>query len=104
MAADLMLAFIASLAGAYTPSTVVNYISAVQAWHEVHGLRWSINEREAELLYKAARNLAPPTSKRPIREPYTLATIDAIRKHLDLTSPLHAAAFVCLTTTFFAVA
>lgn len=104
VAEDIMSAFIAHLAGAYAPSTVVNYVSAVQAWHDVHGLTWNINERETELLYKAARNLAPPTSKRPAREPYTLATIAAIRERLDLTTPLHAAVFACLTTTFFAAA
>ena len=74
-----MSAFISHLAGTYASSTVVSYVSAVQAWHAAHGLTWSINEREAELLYKAARNLAPPSSKRPAREPYTLATIAAIR-------------------------
>ena len=102
VAADIVLAFISHLAGAYAPSTVINYVSTVQAWHAIHGLSWSINEKEAELLYKAARNLALPTSKCPMREPYTLVTITTIREHLDLASPLHAAVFACLTTTFLA--
>ena len=93
VATDIMSTFIAHLAGAYAPSTVVNYVSTVQAWHEVHRLKWSINEWETELLYKVARNLAPSTSKRPMREPYTLATIATIQQHLDLTLPLHAVVF-----------
>ncbi|KAF8551266.1 hypothetical protein OG21DRAFT_1445479 [Imleria badia] len=104
VAADVMSTFISHLAGAYAASTVVNYVSAVQAWHTIHGLSWNINKREADLLYKAAHNLAPPTSKRPAREPYTVATIAAIQERLDLALPLHAAVFACLTTTFFAAA
>ena len=100
----MMSAFIAHLVGAYASSTVVNYVSMVQAWHAIHGLEWRINKREADLLYKAAWNLAPPTAKRPAREPYTLGTIASIRAQLDLMSPLHAAVFACLTTTFFAAA
>ena len=104
VAEDMMSAFIAHLAGAYTSSTVVNYVSVVQAWHAIHGLEWCINEREADLLYKATWNLAPPTAKWPAREPYTLGTIASIRTQLDLTSPLHMAVFTCLTTTFFTAA
>ncbi|KAF8549731.1 hypothetical protein OG21DRAFT_1447561 [Imleria badia] len=102
--ADVLSAFIAHLAGAYAASTVVNYVSAIQAWHLVHRLPWNINERETDLLYKAARSIAPPTSKRPPREPYTLDTLAAIKAQLDLSTPLHAAVFACLTSTFFAAA
>ena len=102
--ADIMSPFIGHLARAYAPSTVINYVSTVQAWHAVHGLTWNINEKETELLYKAVRNLAPPTSKCPKREPYTVTTITAIQEHLDLTLPLHTTVFACLTTTFFAAA
>ena len=45
-----------------------------------------------------------PTSKCPLREPYTLTTITAIRECLDLTLPLHATVFTCLTTMFFTAA
>ena len=99
-----MLAFIAHLAGVYAPSTVVNYVSTVQVWHTVHGLTWDINKKETELLYKAARNLVPPTSKCPEREPYTVMTIAAMWEHLDLALPLHAVVFAFLTTMFFTAA
>ena len=46
----------------------------------------------------------PPSSKRKPREPYTVDIIIAIRCHLDLDLPLHAAVFACLTTTFYATA
>ena len=104
VAEDVMSAFIAHLAGAYASSMVVNYVSAVQAWHAIHGLEWCINERKADLLYKATWNLAPPTAKQPAREPYTLGTIASIRVQLDFMFPLHVAVFMCLTTTFFTAA
>ncbi|KIK98421.1 hypothetical protein PAXRUDRAFT_55325, partial [Paxillus rubicundulus Ve08.2h10] len=37
-------------------------------------------------------------------EPYTVNMLIIIQSHLDLTSPLHAAVFVCLTTAFYAMA
>ncbi|KAF8798548.1 hypothetical protein BYT27DRAFT_7177580 [Phlegmacium glaucopus] len=48
--------------------------------------------------------LAPPSSKRPKRAPLTLATVISIAGKLDLATPLDAAVFACLTTTFFSAA
>jgi hypothetical protein len=101
---DILSSFISHLAGTYALLTVVNYMSAVQAWHAIHDLNWSINEKETELLYKAAWNLVLPTPKYPTQEPYTLSIIATIKEHLDLTLPLHVAVFACLTMTCFAAA
>ena len=46
----------------------------------------------------------PPQSKRAPREPYTVDTRVNIQNHLNLTSPLHAAVFTCLTMAFYATA
>lgn len=100
----LIAAFIASLAGLYAATTIRNYVSGVRAWHILHGVAWSMNEIEVEGLLKAASALAPSTSKRKQRQPFTVDYITAIRNSLDLDLPLHAAVFACLTTTFYAAA
>ena len=101
---SVIAAFISTLAGSYSGSAVTNYVSGIRAWHTIHGLDWSLNDNEADALLKAASSLAPPRSKRAPREPYTVDTLVTIRNHLDLTLPLHAAAFACLTTAFYATA
>lgn len=79
-------------------------MAGVQAWHNVHQLPWDINSNELANLIKASRTLAPPASKRPPRHPYTPAYITALRSVLDITLPLEAAVFACLTTCFFSCA
>ncbi|KAF9440164.1 hypothetical protein P691DRAFT_794044 [Macrolepiota fuliginosa MF-IS2] len=83
---DLLSDFVKSLAGVYSGSTVNNYLAGVRAWHQ-----------EMDVL-------APPSAKRPKREPYTIDYILAIRAFLNLSSPLHAAFYACLTTAFYATA
>lgn len=100
----LLASFIASLAGTYSGSTVANYFNSVHAWHTLHGLPWSLNTDETSALLKAAKLLAPPSSKRPPRKPYTVDTISRLHTHLNLNDPLEAAVFACLTTTFFSTA
>ncbi|KIK78840.1 hypothetical protein PAXRUDRAFT_162943 [Paxillus rubicundulus Ve08.2h10] len=101
---SIISAFISTLAGSYSGSTVSNYINSMRAWHTVHGLEWALNDNETDTLLKVASSLAPPQSKRPPREPYTINMLVSIRSHLDLTFPLHAAVFACLTTAFYATA
>ena len=48
--------------------------------------------------------LAPPSSKRPKRAPWTIAIIVALATKMDFTLPLDASVFACLTTTFFTAA
>ena len=98
----LLAAFISTLAGAYSGSTVSNYLNSVRAWHTLHSLNWALSDTETDALLKASSFLAPPSSKRPPREPYTVDVIIAICGQLDLLSPLHTATFACLTTTFYA--
>lgn len=57
-----------------------------------------------EALLKAAEALTPPASRRKKRRPYTIDYIVALRGHLNLDTPLDAAVYACLTTTFFAAA
>ena len=101
---DLISAFVVSMAGTYAAPTITNYINGVHNWHIVHGLPWDFVSAEASALLKAAKTLAPTSSKRPPRELYTIDNIIMIREQLSLTLPLDAAVFACLTTLFFATA
>ena len=48
--------------------------------------------------------LTPQTSKSKQRHPYTPNFIGALSHHLDLTNPLDAAVYACLTACFYASA
>ncbi|TEB24860.1 hypothetical protein FA13DRAFT_1906060 [Coprinellus micaceus] len=98
----MIAAFISDLAGTYASSTIRNYVFGVRAWHVLHGVRWDMRLEEIESLLKAAKRLAPPSSKRKKRQPFTVDYITTLRCGLNLENdPLHAAVFACLTTTFY---
>ncbi|KIK77581.1 hypothetical protein PAXRUDRAFT_17407 [Paxillus rubicundulus Ve08.2h10] len=82
------------------PSLISAFLST--AWHIIHSVGWSLVDNGINALLKATTSLAPPTSKRPPWEPFTIHTILLICNQLDLSLPLHAAVFACLTTTFYA--
>lgn len=100
----LLLAFISACAGLYSGATLDNYFYAVRAWHLIHGAPWLINTAESSLALTGAARLAPPSSKRPKRVPFTVDLIAKIHSALDMSLPLHAAVFACLTTAFFTIA
>jgi hypothetical protein len=97
-------AFITSLAGSYSGSTISNYVHGIRAWHILHGLEWRLNPLEMDAVLKGADRLAPPSSKRKKRQPYTPEFITSLRQHLRLDDPFDAAVFACLTTCFYAAA
>ncbi|KAG2107916.1 uncharacterized protein F5147DRAFT_773900 [Suillus discolor] len=96
----LILAFIAGCSGLYSGKSLENYFYAIRAWHLLHGQPWLANHDQCALALAGGKRLAPPTSKRPKRAPFTVDLLIAIRSTLDLTSPLHAAVYACLTTSF----
>jgi hypothetical protein len=49
-----MAVFIASMAGAYSGSTISNYVYGVRAWHTLHQLEWNLNPLEMDALLKGA--------------------------------------------------
>ena len=97
-------AFISSLAGTYSGSTIDNYVYGVWAWHILHGVRWQMDTAELEALLRVAEKSAPPSSRRKKRVPYTMDFILAVRRHLKLDQPQDAAVYSCLTTTFYMAA
>jgi hypothetical protein len=63
-----------------------------------------VSELEVEGLLKAAEKLMPPSSKRKKQQPYTIAFISALQGQLDIDSPLDAAVYTCLPSTFYGAA
>ena len=96
--------FIVSLAGSYSGSTISNYIHGIHAWHVLHGLEWRIHSLETDAALKGADRLAPPSSKRKKRQPYTTDFITMLRQQLKDEDPFDTAVFACLTTCFYAAA
>ncbi|THH11637.1 hypothetical protein EW146_g7975 [Bondarzewia mesenterica] len=101
---DLLLAFLATLSGSYSASTLSNYLSGVRAWHLLHGLSWLVNADSTTILMHSAAVLAPPSSKRKPRSPYTTDFLVNMRQQLNLSLPLDAAVWACTTSLFYGVA
>ena len=99
----LLSTFVSTLAGSYSGKAISNYLYGVRAWHILHGLAWRPNETEMEILLKAAANVAPETSKRKKRRPYTIDFITKLKENMNMEEPLDAAVFACLTTCFYAM-
>jgi hypothetical protein len=98
-----ILTFISSCAGSYSGKTLANYVYAVRAWHTLHGQPWKMQHEELKAALDGAMVLTPASSKRAKREPFTIDLILSIRSHLDLISPLDAAVYACLTSTFYSL-
>ena len=99
-----MLTFISCCAGSYSGGTLANYSYAIRAWHLLHGAPWRMNPPEMKAALDGAALLAPPSSRKPKRSPLTIQIIAAIATQMDLSKPLDAAVYACLTTTFFSAA
>ncbi|GBE89617.1 hypothetical protein SCP_1602800 [Sparassis crispa] len=100
----LMLTFLSCCAGSYSGKTLANYFYTIRAWHTLHGQHWKMPQAEMKAALDGAAVLAPPSSKREKRIPFTVEFIILIRSVLDLSLPLDAAVYACLTTTFFCAA
>jgi hypothetical protein len=104
VSSTLLLAFLSSCTGSYSGSSLANYAAGLKAWHLLHGQPWVVQANELKGILDGATALAPLSSKRPKREPFTPAIINSIRENLDLDDPRDAAIFACVTTTFYSVA
>ncbi|PPQ87104.1 hypothetical protein CVT24_010906 [Panaeolus cyanescens] len=101
--APLLLDFLTACAGVYAGSSVKNYAYGLRAWHTVHALTWSVDEVQLQAALSAAEKLAPPSSRREKRAPVTVDYLVLLAPHFDLSAPLDAAVFACLTTVFWSL-
>ncbi|TFY50102.1 hypothetical protein EVG20_g11716, partial [Dentipellis fragilis] len=101
---DILTTFLAGLAGIYAKSTITNYFAGIRAWHLLHRQPWHFDAARLDLLIRGAIALAPPTSKRPPRDPYTIQDLLAIHRQLRLEQPLDAAVWAAATSLFYGIA
>ncbi|TFY68113.1 hypothetical protein EVJ58_g1196 [Rhodofomes roseus] len=76
----------------------------IRAWHILHGVPWSRDKDQLDTLLRGASKLAPSSTRRSLRQPYTREYLSALRPHLDLKDPMDAAVWGVLTVAFFAIA
>ncbi|THH15791.1 hypothetical protein EUX98_g9406, partial [Antrodiella citrinella] len=101
---DLMLSFVSTLAGIYSGLAIRNYVSGVRAWHILHRLSWDLDQLAMDTIIKGVTSIAPASSKRPLRQPVTIATLLTIRENLNLQDGRDAAIWACATCLFYGVA
>ncbi|KAH8997874.1 hypothetical protein EDB86DRAFT_2913778 [Lactarius hatsudake] len=101
---DLLSAFVAHMATAYSGKTISGYLSGIRAWHILHSVPWALEKNEMDTMLRAACKLTPSTSKVKPRLPYTPDFIIEVGKQLNPEEPLDAAVFACLTCCFYASA
>ncbi|EIW74856.1 hypothetical protein CONPUDRAFT_159627 [Coniophora puteana RWD-64-598 SS2] len=99
----LLLSFLATCAGSYSRSSLANFAAGLRAWHVLHLQPWLISPPELKAILDGAAHFAPASSTRPRRAPFTTAVLDRVKNALDLTTPLDAAVFACITTIFYSV-
>lgn len=85
----LLLSFIANCAGLYSGKTLETYF---------------YGGAQVSAALQGAARLAPPMSKQSKHNPFTIACLKHICSALDLSSPLDAAVYACLVTSFFSLA
>jgi len=100
----ILQAFISTMAGAFSHTTISNYMYGIQAWHIHHSIPWNAPLIDLHTLLNAMRHLVPISSTRPRHEPYMVATIVSLHAHLDLSSPANATIFTCLMMAFYSIA
>ncbi|KAG2066436.1 hypothetical protein BDR04DRAFT_1129987 [Suillus decipiens] len=71
------------------------------SWHLLHGQPWLVNQAQASLTLEGAKHLALARSTCPKQAPFTIELLLTIHSYLDLSTPLHAAIYSCLTMSFF---
>ncbi|KAF7986134.1 hypothetical protein HWV62_38490 [Athelia sp. TMB] len=98
-----MSMFIASCAGSYSGSALANYTCSVRAWHIIHGTDWNMDQQVKATLEGAVR-LASSVSKKALRAPMTIATLETLNRILDSSQPLDVAVRAALNVMFYSLA
>lgn len=51
---ELLCVFLAKLAGSYFISALTNYLTGIQAWHQLHRLLWQLDTTQQQLMIRGA--------------------------------------------------
>ena len=101
---SVMIAFASACTGSYSGGTISGYISGIRAWHGVHSVAWCVNDEDIARIARGSKAHEPDSSKRRKRDPFTRGLLALICAQLDLSRPLDAAVWACITTAFYGVA
>ena len=96
----VLCAFAASSIGKYGSSTSRARLSALKAWHITHNIEWKGSPRLRYVL-NGVHNIAPKSSKRPLRPPINVRMLAELVSTLDLDSPFDSAVAACATVAFW---
>jgi hypothetical protein len=100
----VLASFISNLIGIYGGSSIKNFTYGIRAWHIIHGVQWNIDDNQLQALLVAGSRLAPSTSRKEARKPWTVDYLSQICQNLDPKSYKDAAVLACLTTAFWGTA
>lgn len=101
---SLINAFIASLAGGFAKETISNYLAGIRAWHILHYIPWQVDQPQYQTVLKALDAVTPASSRKAKRPPCRVEHLLAIRQAIDITSPLGASIWACITSLFYGMA
>lgn len=96
----LLCLFAAHYGGHRARSSVKNMLSAIRAWHDIHGFTWAGGRRLA-LCLSGVDAHAPPSSRRPLREGVTRHMLEILHEHLDPGSHFDAAVLAGSDSAFW---
>jgi hypothetical protein len=101
---DTIYGFVLSLTGSIGHKTILQMLTAIQCWHQVHGVKFPDTDDILNWAAHGAKAFDPPQSKRGPRKPMTIALLNAIIPHLSLINPVHVAVLAAATAAFFGIA
>ncbi|CAD6908070.1 unnamed protein product [Tilletia controversa] len=98
----IVMLFFQSSAPFYAESTLGKVYSALQCWHAIHSLPWSVDKVEARTLRQSLRNasLPPLEDRRPIR----MDDFASMRRHLNMQDNAHVAIYACALISLWSMA
>ena len=96
---NILAGFITFLSSNYSKSAIINFISAVRAWHLINNIPYDVQENTIKILLQGAAKVQP--LPRPKCQPLTKQHLSLLLQNLDCHKHEQAAVAACLTTTFY---
>jgi hypothetical protein len=96
----VLYAFVASSLNKHAGSTPRSHLSALKVWHFTHNIEWK-GSIQLHYVLNGIRNLAPGTSKHPLRPPISMKMLAQLVDNLNLNSPLELVVAACAATAFW---